>query len=177
MILAIVLSAITFLIVCFILISRDWPPIDWEDIGCMLLSLFVSTVLAGVVFLFTALICDANSKSHLADEEYFEYQVESVELYSLRTSDNLNGAFVLGTGAVSTTTKYFVVIKTDIGYQIKDIDASKAYILYTKNKPYLEIYTHKDYKSSKAKWFTFGATTYYKIYVPEGTIIENYEIK
>ena len=176
MILAIVLSIIAFLIVCFILISSNWP-YKWRDIWELIGYLVMSVLLAGVVFLFTALICDTISHSHIADEEYYEYQVKDVEIYSLRTSNDLNGTFVLGTGTVSTTTKYYVIIKTNLGYQIKDIDASRAYVLYTKNKPYLEIYSHKDYKNSKAKWFTFGATTYYKIYVPEGTIIENYEIK
>lgn len=178
MILTIVLSIITFLIIYFVLISQDidWPP-DWSDVGILVVCFFASAALSGVVFLFTILICDANSTRHLADEEYYEYQVEDVEIYSLRTSNDLNGAFVLGTGNVSTKTKYYVVIKTNIGYQIKDIDASVAYILYTKDQPHLEIYSHKDYKISKARWFTTGATTYYKIYVPEGSIIENYEIK
>lgn len=178
MILTIVLSIITFLIIYFILISQniDWP-LDWSDIRALVAYFFLSALLSGVVFLFIGLICGANSDRHLADEEYYEYQVEDVEIYSLRTSNDLNGTFVLGTGNVSTKTKYYVVIKTNIGYQIKDIDASVAYILYTKDQPHLEIYSHKDYKCSKAKWFTIGATTYYKIYVPEGSIIENYEIK
>lgn len=178
MILTIVLSAITFLIIYFVLISRDivWPP-DWDDIGALVAYFFFSALLSGVIFLFTALICNTISEKHLADEEYYEYQVEDVEIYSLRTSNELNGTFVLGTGNVSTKTKYYMVIKTNIGYQIKDIDASVAYILYTKDQPHLEIYSHKDYKCSKARWFTTGATTYYKIYVPEGSIIENYEIK
>ena len=176
MILAIVLSIITFLIAGFLFISSDWP-YEWREIGEIIAMLFVSVLLAGVVFVFTALICDTISNYHLADEEYYEYQVEDVEIYSLRTSNDLNGAFILGTGTVRTTTKYYVIIKTNIGYQIKDIDASVAFILYTKGQPHLETYSHKGYKTSKAKWFTIGATTYYKIYVPEGSIIENYEIK
>ena len=176
MILAIVLSIITFLIAGFIFISSDWP-YGWREIGEVIAMLFASMLLAGVVFVFTALICSSVSNYHLADEEYYEYQMEDVKIYSLRTSNDLNGTFVLGTGTVKTTTKYYVVIKTNIGYQIKDIDASVAYILYTKDQPHLETYSHKDYKTSKARWFTTGATTYYKIYVPEGSIIENYEIK
>lgn len=176
MLLAIVLSVITFLIAGFVFISSDWP-YEWREIGEVIAMLFASVLLAGVVFVFTALICSSVSNYHLADEEYYEYQVEDVEIYSLRTSNDLNGTFVLGTGTVSTTTKYYVVIKTDIGYKIKDINASEAYILYTKDQPHLEIYSHKDYKTSKARWFTTGATTYYKIYIPEGSIIENYEIK
>lgn len=177
MILAIVLSAIAFLLVETILFSSD-RPYEWQDIGELIGQLVISALLAGVVFIFTALICDAiSSHYHLADEEYYEYQVEDVEIYSLRTSNDLSGTFVLGTGSISSKTKYYVVIKTNIGYQIKDIDASVAYILYTKDQPHLEIYSHKDYKCSKARWFTIGATTYYKIYIPEGSIIENYEIK
>lgn len=178
MILTIVLSAITFLIIYSILISQDivWPP-DWSDVGNLVVYFFFSVLLSGVISLFTILICRTISDKHLADEEYYEYQVEDIEIYSLRTSNDLNGTFVLGTGNVSTKTKYYMVIKTNIGYQIKDIDASVAYILYTKDQPHLEIYSHKDYKCSKARWFTTGATTYYKIYVPKGSIIENYEIK
>ena len=179
MILAIVLSIITFLIGSFIFISSDWP-YKWSgrDIGEIIGYLVLSALLAGVVFVFAVVLCNAvTSTNHLADEEYYEYQVENVEIYSLRTSNDLNGAFILGTGTVRTTTKYYVIIKTNIGYQIKDIDASVAFILYTKGQPHLETYTHKGYKSSKAKWFTIGATTYYKIYIPEGSIIENYEIK
>lgn len=177
MILAIVLSIITFLIAGFVFISSDWP-YGWREIGEVIAKLFVSVLLAGVVFVFTAALCNAvTSTNHLADEEYYEYQVEDVEIYSLRTSNDLSGTFVLGTGSVSSKTKYYVVIKTNLGYKIKDIDASVAYILYTKDKPHLEIYSHKGYKTSKARWFATGATTYYKIYVPEGSIIENYEIK
>jgi len=177
MILSIVLTAITFLIICFALFSEEWPFYWPDDIKVLALYSFFSLLISSIVFLFTILICGAISDRHLADEEYYEYQVEDIEIYSLQTSNGLNGTFVLGTGNVSTKTKYYVVIKTNIGYQIKDIDASVAYILYTKDHPHLETYSHKDYKSSKARWFTTGATTYYKIYVPEGSIIENYEIK
>ena len=108
MLLAIVLSVITFLIASFIFISSDWP-YDWREIGEIIGYLVISALLAGVIFVFTALICDTISNSHIADEEYYEYQVEDVEIYSLRTSNDLSGTFVLGTGSVSSKTKYYVV--------------------------------------------------------------------
>lgn len=179
MIISIVLGVIAFIIIFVFNVINDLWPINWRnDIGDLIGGFILSLLMGVVIFFFSIVACSSVSEIHLADEEYFEYQLEeTIDIYSLRTSDELNGMFVLGTGSISTKAKYYMVVKTNLGYQIKDIDVSKAYILYTKYQPHIEVYTHSGYKTAKAKWFTTGATTYYKIYIPEGSIIEHYEIK
>lgn len=115
-----------------------------------------------------------NKNKPFINEKAYEYNVETKKIYSLNININNTETFVLGTNG----SKYCIIIKDENGiYQLKEIDTKDVMIIYTDDEErYAEFYTHKDYKIASARWFSFGAPERVKIYIPYGSILENYNL-
>ena len=98
--------------------------------------------------------------------------------------DNLNthGKFYFRRGYIETELYYYYVYSTKNGLKSGYIPANKTYLNYTTDKPHIERYTRR-WNKSWIKWFTCvdaqeyaGNDVYYKAYVPEGSVEQNFNI-
>ena len=105
---------------------------------------------------------------HNEIESYVE--TEMINIVTLNYETDIKGSFILGFGNMSTK-KYYVAYKVldDGGKQLIEMDAEDVIIydsLGNDEQAYLEI--DKNY---------YGRETAKRLYIPQNTIIEDYELK
>lgn len=103
------------------------------------------------------------------------YEETVTPIVALEDNVASNGTFFLGTGTVKDDIRYYYMIDTERGYVMQNIKASNAYIKYDAN-PRIVIESGRGFKHWYNYIWAFPVSTHYTIYVPEGTILNNYNI-
>jgi hypothetical protein len=95
----------------------------------------------------------------------------STPIYSLKTSEGVQAQFMLGSGSVNSNPVYLCYTKNDIGYSLKEVDASKSIIIQTNDTP-----PRMDTYKLNLVWeiLLFADNSEYRIYIPENSIIQTY---
>lgn len=156
------LIAIAFFIYRIITDDRDF------------LTIILNIVLSLVIFTSCSLATGAVG-SVLPEEEYL-YQETSMPIVSLEDNMKQQGKFFLGSGTTNGQLYYYFVLKTEHGFKVENISAKDAYIRYD-SQPRIVIKKVTGFKN----WYHYIwaiplKTSQNIIYVPEGTIIGNYNI-
>lgn len=104
---------------------------------------------------------------------------QAIEIYSLadgNLAEGYAGSF-LGRGYIDEELKYTFVKKDELGYTIEQVDADDCYVKYTEDTPKaVPIIYHY------GGWIKFwcgtskNTSSSYVFYLPEGTIVEQYNI-
>jgi hypothetical protein len=98
-------------------------------------------------------------------------------IYALNDGNSVEGSFFLGSGNVDGKLVYTYAVQNGKGFALKQIDAEGVEIRYIKDnsKPRIEEVSER-YKNAfvDVLFNTWGTETY--IYVPKGTIKQNYII-
>lgn len=104
--------------------------------------------------------------------------IESVDIVSLKDNFNTEGVFCIGSGSIEEDLVYYYAYESDKGITIGEIPANETYINYSNDKPRLETYnTHFESEFLKHNFVYLGEDAeYYKLYIPEGSVIEEYKI-
>ena len=167
---------IIFALICgFIFIYED----DY-DIRAILLRILVSLFFGGIAFSFSYALCFGIMSERPLSElnELYEFElVDKKDIHSLHQESELNTSFVLGFGRINRRNNYYCLIKDEVGYQVVGYYVEQSYINYTNKHPYVETYQAVKPKTFNAKFFGNIGIKYNIIYIPENTIIENYEIR
>jgi len=95
-----------------------------------------------------------------------------------QTTNSSSGTFILGMGVFSSdtdiTTKYYMYIKSDEGYRLQEIDSEYLQIVETdKRTPSIKGYFSSD--DGVSGGIIYGGQ--YTVYVPTGTITQEYKTK
>lgn len=105
-------------------------------------------------------------------------EVETKPIYALTDSTSIEGNKFLMSGYVKEGLVYRYITKTTRGKHIEEIKANSVYINEGNYTPHLKIYNQvlaKDWYY----WFAcplFAEQTYYEFYVPDNSMINEYEI-
>lgn len=167
-------------IVCALICGFVFIYDDYYDIRTILFKIFVSLFFGGIAFLFSyAMSFSIVSERPLSElKELYEFElIDKKDIHSLHQESALDANFVLGSGRINRRNNYYCLIKNEIGYQVVSYSISESYINYTNEHPYVETYEAVKPKTFGAKFFGDTGIKYYIIYIPENSIIENYEIK
>lgn len=103
------------------------------------------------------------------------YEETVTPIVALEDNVASNDTFFLGTGAVKDDVRYYYMIETERGYKLQNVAASKAYIKYDTN-PRIVIENGCGFKHWYNNIWALPVHTHVTIYVPEGTILNNYNI-
>lgn len=103
-----------------------------------------------------------------ATSDYYRSSYEKCisEIYTLERGTSASGNFVLGTGSIDTDIAYYYYVSTDKGYRMDKITSSnyEIYIVEDNNcTPCITLNKEAN-----------GYDKYYIIYVPKGTIIQQF---
>ena len=147
-----------------------------DDFGWFLGSLMTACVLI-LSIIFVAL--GAGMSCAIADEcaARTPVLIESKPLIALKDNSDIVGTKYLFSGTIKEAQYYYYIEETEFGYKQNKIQASSAYIKYDNESPRIETYVNK-YKNLIVRFFC-GNTSINEtvvIYIPEGSIVENYEI-
>lgn len=139
------------------------------------IGIFLS-VLAGVtVFLLFGTICTAIS-SAVKDESMNIELVESQNIIALKDSQNIDGQFYLMGGYVKDDLYYYYAKETEFGYKCDKVKASDSFVIYTDGQPKIETYEATSFKRWWMYIYAIPKHTHYSIYVPAGTVTNEYKI-
>lgn len=152
----------------------------------------VITLFVGTILFTTSWVVSSN-----ITERKEEYKlVESQNIVALQDSSNTSGRFLLGSGTVGNSMYYCYYIDTDDGYKYQQIDTTDYYVDVSikycdeNETPHIEKYDRYTIATSDKMWgwvfnpvlispqanqSVFSAQKIY-IYLPEGTIDENYKV-
>lgn len=106
------------------------------------------------------------------------HKVKDQKVIALQDGRSTSGEFFLGTGSVDSKIKYTYMTVEENEMEMKQIDYDDAVLIYSPH-PKVEVYK-AHYKNKIVKFFfgdqPFLSNTKYKIYVPEGTVKESYNV-
>jgi hypothetical protein len=130
-----------------------------------IMATIVVGAIAGVVGLVIALCIP--SKTFMAEYEY--------KIMVLQDNSSIQGSFFLGTGSVNGTMKYFMYVDYGDHVKMESLSTSRTKIKYS-DKAYLEIKQKTQVPNALINKFSilFDDSEEFTIYVPEGTIKQNY---
>jgi hypothetical protein len=145
----------------------DWWDLD-EKIGFSLAYIIVT-------FLATFLVWFGVSgvMSICTDLEYVKDF--DTQIIALKDNQNVNGRFYIMGGYVDEELYYYYAKETEFGYKTEKIEASKAYIKYTDEKPHIERYT-AEFPKDFLHVFGNPIGERYVIYCPENTITTEFAV-
>ena len=97
-------------------------------------------------------------------------------IIALNDSTGVNGrAGFLGSGYVEDELYYYYMTDTKEGFQAKKIKAEDTYVRYS-DEPIVETYTATNFKNKLLWLIALPIKSFHIVYIPEGSIIENYQI-
>lgn len=164
--------AIAFMVGFLIHEHRDWG-LSFGSFGLSLLVAVAGAFVGFLACLFAMVIFIAMPE----DTKVVEYGAKT-ELVALKDNFQVEGSAFLLSSVVNEELKYTYIYDTEMGLTTDSISADDAYIKYIgeDETPYIQTWA-KQPKNIIFKWLFYPETTYYTIYLPEGSVIENvYEV-
>jgi hypothetical protein len=132
--------------------------------------LIVGAIIGFIVGIFASAVIPADGEIYLK---------KTTQLECVKDNSGISGDFFLGCGSIKGTMVYTFYEKLDsIEFRLRAIDCSDAKIVYSNESSKLEEYAMKR-ADTKHNRYTFADPTIpsnerYKIYVPKGSIKQNY---
>ena len=162
----IVLGIIVFTIVGGIKSKNSW---NFDIVEIFLFDLI------GVVLLFVAIIVSVCLAPNTVNQAKYKL-VNTNKIIALQ--DNITGegsTTYLGAGHYEDNLNYFYATNTNMGVKIEKVQADFAYVQYS-NTPKIETYKVTGFNKWTTYLYAYPCYEIYKIYVPKGTIQQNYNI-
>ena len=103
---------------------------------------------------------------------------EETKIIALQDNSSVQGRFFLGSGNIDGTMKYVYMKEEDGGYKMDSLDVENVTIIYsdsTKIEVYNAEFKNKAIRFLFCKYDLFSDSKY-KIYVPKGTIKQNFNV-
>ena len=99
-------------------------------------------------------------------------------LEALQDNNSIKGSFFLGSGQIDGKMKYVFYYEKDGYYKLEQADYNKVKVKYSDEKPKAELFNRKNVKDAFINNFAIDFNYYqeYIIYVPKGTIKQNYSL-
>lgn len=132
-------------------------------------SIVASLLCGGLTLIITALIGTAISSNEII------YKETVTPIVALEDNVASRGKFFLGTGTSKSDIYYYYMIDTERGYVMESVKAYDAYIKYDVD-PRIVVESGRGFNHWYNYIWAIPTSTYYTIYVPEGTILNNYNI-
>ena len=144
-------------------------------------NLFFGLMLGALFGLFSSLIAGLIVES-IIPKQWVE--VETIELISLRDSENISGRHFLGTGSIGTKQYYFFYKKAGKGYQPGKIEVDDNIIIFEENRTNGEIKKYKEkfidsprYRSWRLiSFMTMPRNEKYEFFIPEGSLKKDFTL-
>lgn len=128
----------------------------------------IGTLIGGLIGLVIALALPA--KTEIVKTTY--------NLEALQDNNGVSGSFFLGSGQIEGKMKYVFYYEKDGFYKLEQVDYEEVKVKYSDEKPKAERFNRKYVKDAFINNFAIGCNHYqeYIIYVPKGTIKQNYTL-
>ena len=146
------------------------------------LEIVLTALLINIVCVVTII----SSFKYTIDIKLSDEVKSSQSIVNFKDNHDLQGGFFIGCGEVHTEQYYYYYYKTDKGsYKASKIKADDCEIIYTKDTPHIDTIVKSADEKATENPLTFepllslrisGTGEKYKIYVPEGSITDEFSI-
>ena len=146
------------------------------------LAIVLTALLINIVCVVTII----SSFKYTIDIKLSDEVKSSQSIVNFKDHHDLQGGFFIGCGEVHTEQYYYYYYKTDKGsYKASKIKADDCEIIYTKDTPHIDTIVKSADEKATENPLTFepllslrisGTGEKYKIYVPEGSITDEFSI-
>ncbi len=138
---------------------------DFED---YILVSIPAILIGGIIGTFIAFMLPA--KTEIVKTTY--------NLEALQDNNSVKGSFFLGSGQIEGKMKYVFYYENDGFYKLEQADYNEVKVKYSDDKPKAELFNQKNVKHAFINNFAIDCNCYqeYIIYVPKGTIKQNYSL-
>ena len=165
-----ILTAIVTLGFCVWYICDSWSEGVFSILGGIIMILCLAALIAMFGCLFPSVCQDP-----MSDQILYEKDID-IPLEALADNVGAEGHFYIGFGYAKEKLKYYYCFETVNGKKIKSVSSDEALIVYSSETPRIERYSARGFRTFWGYIFNIPLTTYYKIYVPEGTIQNQFVI-
>lgn len=156
------------------LVIYVWCEEIWVGVFTCIVESMAVIFAAGAI---TLIVIMASSAIASAGENVIEYnQVSDTHIIALKDNQNINGSFYIMGGYVDEDLYYYYATETEFGYKTEKIKADNAYIKYTDGETHIEKYDGDFVNRRRYFWGFPMCSSRYIIYVPEGTITNEFDI-
>ena len=106
------------------------------------------------------------------------YEDTPTQIVALQDGDAITGrTFFLGSGYVKNELEYTYMYDTEKGFAVNQVPAAHSYIQYSNSNPYVIEHKAMRFDSIICNLITMlSVSTEYQFYLPEGSIIQGYNI-
>lgn len=146
------------------------------------LAIVLTALLINIVCVVTII----SSFKYTIDIKLSDEVKSSQSIVNFKDNRDLQGGFFIGCGEVNTEQYYYYYYKTDKGsYKASKIKADDCEIIYTNDTPHIDTIVQVPDEEQTKNWLTLSwmlsirtsfSSDKYKIYVPEGTITDDFSI-
>lgn len=160
----IIITAIAIFIACFFEYKNGSYP-DWINYS---LSSILGILIGGSIGFAVALALPA--KTEIVKTTY--------NLEALHDNNSVKGSFFLASGQIEGKMKYVFYYENNGFYKLEQADYNDVLVKYSDEKPKVERLNRKNVKDAFINNFAIDLICYQKyiIYVPKGTIKNNYSL-
>lgn len=160
----IIITAIAIFIACFIEYKYGF----YSDGFDYFMMVFLGLLIGGVIG--TAIAFALPAKTEIVKITY--------NLEALQGNNSVKGSFFLGSGQIEGKIKYVFYYERDGFYKLEQADYEEVIVKYSDEKPKAERFNRKNVKDAFINNFAIDCNCYqeYIIYVPKGTIKQNYSL-
>ena len=168
---------IAFLLAAYIVLNVE---LDIDELICKIIfaGIFLMSIGAFMVVTYISVSYTSNIKMH--------EEIESSQtIVNLKDNRDTKGHFFIGTGYVGTEAYYYYYYQTKSGsYKANKIETDKCEIIYTNDTPHIDTIIQIPDEEQTKNWLTLSwllslqtsSNERYKIYVPEGSITDEFSI-
>lgn len=135
---------------------------------------YVLTFLVFILSGFIGMIFGVIVAAILPSDMTTEFKTE--KLVSMNRDGSINGSFFLGSGSIESKQQYSYFVKDSIFFELKSVDVDVSKITYTNETPKV-VMSRKVPTGFWGEWFTLSLhPKNYIFYIPEGSILHNYNL-
>ena len=160
----IIITAIAIFIACFNEYKHGFYSDGFDYFMMVILGLLIGGVIG------TAIAFALPVKTEIVKTTY--------NLEALQDNNSVKGSFFLGSGQIEGKMKYVFYYERDGFYKMEQADYEEVKVKYSDEKPKAERFNRKNVKDAFINNFAIDCNSYqeYIIYVPKGTIKQNYSL-
>lgn len=137
-----------------------------RSVGAFFFATFMSALASLIVIMFIMLIGVTT-----VGEDY--KLIDDQNLKAISVSSNINGSFFLGSGSVDEESVYYYYAAQDGGFVLQNVPTDDALVIEDSSNPRIESYTSV---SKNSLWYFGQGDRSYKIYIPAGSITNQFNM-
>ena len=133
---------------------------------------FIYVPFSGVLGLLVGFLIMLLAPPCFFNTQFDEQLVETIELVTLEDNFGVQGSAYLFSTQIDNELKYTYLYESTRGLTTGTIDADDAYLRDNTENPRIEVY-EEHHPNVILDWLFWPGSTFYVIYVPEGSIVTN----